>query len=142
MNVLLPVAIIFGALNAPVRPPEFRAWLVLFEGDPLGCLADGNVKLLATAEITIPNEKSATAVFGRPVPVATVDVLALALRDGKLWIDVIGVRGAPGLIPGAKPARSTRVMMSGEGFRVRLAADSPESQTWVELIVVEVSRGK
>lgn len=137
--ILLALAVLSGPLGS-VKPREFCTALALCAGDPLGSPADGNVELLATAEIIVPNERSATAVCGRPAPLATVEVTAIALRDGGLWVEVIGTRGAPGPVPAAPPVRVTRLATPGERFRVRLAADSPESQTWIEVTVIEVAK--
>lgn len=132
MNLLLLVLGILNGLNTPTKVREFRAAVVLWQGDLLGHLAHGNVKLLAQAEVVVPNEKSGRVQCGRPAPRATVDVCVVTHPGGRLWLDVTTA------LPGAKrEARSTAVVLPGERVRLRVAADSSESQTWLEVAVTE-----
>ena len=79
-----------------------------------------------------------------------IEVIPVTLRDGKLWIEVNvgrfdtnfgpGAAGLPGFTE--QSIRHTRTAKPGDTFRVRVAADSPESQTWVEVTATEVAKPK
>ena len=163
MNALLLALAVLGGLTESTRPREFRVEVAFCEGDPLGSVADGNVKRRVEATIVVQDGRPAYTQEGTHVAfkgadgkaqkvwVGTcIEVLPLALRDGKLWIETNvkrcdtnfgpGATGLPGFTE--QNVRHTRTVKPGDTFRVRVAADSPESQTWVEVTATEVAKPK
>ena len=163
MNALLLALAVLGGLTEPAKPREFRVEVAFCEGDPLGSVADGNVKRRVEAAVVVRDGRPAFTQEGTHVAfkgadgkaqkvwVGTrIEVIPVTQRDGKLWTDVNVGRCDTNFGPGAaglpafteQTVRHTRVGKSGDTFRVRVAADSPESQTWVEVTATEVAKPK
>ncbi len=163
MNALLLALAVLGGLTESAKPREFRVEVAFCEGDPLGSVADGNAKRRVEAAVVVRDGRPAFTQEGTHVAfkgadgkaqkvwVGTrIEVIPVTLRDGKLWIEVNvgrcdtnfgpGAAGLPGFTE--QTIRLTRVGKSGDTFRVRVAADSPESQTWVEVTATEVAKPK
>jgi hypothetical protein len=158
MSAILLTLALAGRLDAQPTPRQLRIDVAVYKGDPLGSKAEGNVKSLAEPSLVAFDGQSATFMAGsegnemsKPYgvklafwPTRQTDgtirlVMATTLSEpcGELGIQAGGKR-VPGVTE--RTYRYDRVVKAGEKFRVRLAADSPASQTWAEVTVRDESR--
>src|SRR3954468_22728896 len=152
---MIPLLLCLG-LGASVEPVQYQIDVKLFTGDPLGSRAEGTVKHLAEPRIVTRSGERASFRSGGEVavkhpagtlvlePIGTsVEVLPTARPDGTILMDLgttfrtvnarPGATGVPGFTE--RSVRLNRLARPGETFKVRIAAESPTDQTWVEVTV-------
>ena len=167
MTALFVTLAALGGANEFLNPRQLRIEVCVLKGDPLGSRADGTVKCLAEPHLVCVNYNAASFKSGGNGTVEGADGMGGAKPFGiKLefspQIQPDGtIRLATGLEYSTRapaPARlgneqavaafytyssrHDRVVRPGEKFRIRIAADSAESQTWAEVTVTPVPAGK
>ena len=153
MNVILAMLAILGGLNAVVQPRQYQIEVAVLSGDPLGSRAEGTIKSLAEPVIASLNGQQANFLLGSGLPAngekrAQVGIEAkltvTAQPDGTARLDhkfALHQRDPNGRLR-TDSREASQAVKFGEKIRVRIASDSPGSQTWAEITVTEVSRGK
>ena len=164
MNAVLLALAISGGVEEVAKPRQFHVTVVIREGDPLGSRAEGNVKHLAEPVVVTQNGRPACFRAGSPAaaPSSTsgitgpgvqlgatgveLDVMPVALANGTVRLELRGTRAKP--TPARvgvgdseiaqQSARAARIAEFNKPLRFRIAAESPESQTWAEITVTEV----
>lgn len=161
MNVLLVLLAAAGGVMDRGEPRQLRIEVRVCKGDPLGSTADGTVKSLAEPALCCLNRRAAsflagTAGKGQEKPCGIqLDFCPTILADGSIRLAMTTAVSTPQEIVvkfgdgkravtavNTHTTRHERVVKPGEPFRVRIAADSVEVQTWAEVTVREQPRSK
>ena len=158
MNAVLLFGLLVaaGVVNDRVNPPVLQIDVVVCQGDPLGSRAEGTIKHLAESCVVTKSGRSAffragTQSVNDKKPAewfgTEIEVVPVVYANGKVWADVntrhveacpgLGIQVGDQIRPGSteRSLRLSRVVSSGYKFRIRIAADSPSSQTWAEVTV-------
>jgi hypothetical protein len=149
-----------GALKVEGPAKNFVIDVRVCQGDPLGSREAGTIRYLAEPRAVTRSGRPATFLAGGHTPIygtggkvvfeptgVQAEVLPVAHPSGVTWAEVnttlraVNVGLGNGEMPGfaEQNRREARVVSLGETFRIRVAADSPASQTWVEVTIREQS---
>ncbi len=162
MNAVLLTLVIAGCVNDSLNPQQLQISVVICKGDPLGSRAEGTLKYLAEplavtqsgrpahfrtggAEAVLGGSSGVTGPGVQLNPAAVeVEVLPISGGFGRIWVEIgathretrpgLGLPGQPSVVE--QSLRTKRSVTLGEKFRIRIAAASPESQTWAEVTVI------
>lgn len=147
---------VHGALKVEVPAKEFLIDVRVCQGDPLGSREAGTIRYLAEPKVVTRSGRPAFFMAGGHTPIngaggklvfeetgVRTEILPIAYSNGVVWAEVsttlravsVGLGNAE--MPGftEQTRRESRVVSPGETFRIRVAADSPASQTWVEVTI-------
>lgn len=160
MNALLVSLAVAGGVVECTTPRQLRIEVRVLRGDPLGSTADGAVKSLAEPTLSCFNGQTATFLVGGhggakgPFGIQ-LEFCPAVLKNGAVRLGVTTAFSTPRETAVAfgdeqrtvtafdtQTRRHERLVKAGEPFRVRIAADSPEVQTWAEVTVREERRPK
>lgn len=147
------------AADVPVPPRQLMVSLTLCEGDPLGSVEAGTLKVLANPQLVTLESRQFSLVCGGERPVK----LGSEMKFVRFGVEV---EGQPGEIDGGKVpldltvsqtsedesrdsemvrfnTRSTRMMLNiklGQPVRLRMGEGAARQEKWVELKVEEMPR--
>lgn len=164
-GVFLALATLCGA-DAALCTRQIRIDVCVLKGDPLGSRAEGTMKAVLEPSIVCfdrqeaffqagggevvkgPDGQDKAKPFGIKLtfsPELKPDGTIRAAVTSEYSVPAAGAQpgnGQPAAALNTTTCRQERVVKPGEKFRVRLAADSADSQTWAEITVTPVPRGK
>ncbi len=141
--------------NSSDSPARYLLDVRVCRGDPLGSREEGTVRYLAEPQISTQAGRPAFFVTGK----THLDHLGInspgsLILDSGVQLELLPVPGPFGLVHlevggmyrtptpdgiAEQSRRVSRLLAPGHRLRVRLAADSPTEQTWVEVTVREVA---
>ncbi len=156
MNAVLLIVAIFTGTQDWLNSRQFRIDIQVNQGDPLGSFTEGTIKSLAEPSMICYFGQSAMFMAGTsgPRPFSyQLEFAPVLQKDGTIRLVLHTTTHAQTEIklllnnhvirvPGIRKSSSqlTRVVKPGEKIRARLKTDSPESQTWAEVVVREEPR--
>jgi hypothetical protein len=140
-------------------PEQLQFNVRMYEGDPLGSVEAGTLKLLCDTRLVTLENRSASLVSGGELPVMrdakkveyvpfgrTVELRPSKVQDGKLHLDVLLVNTT---VAGntkerielhSTSARTLTTVKLGESVKLRWPGASAERQVWVEFTVDAIAR--
>lgn len=148
MNVVLLALLAWFGIEDTLHPPQMRIEIAVYSGDPLGSVAKGTIKSLAEPNLTALNGQTGTFLIGTTLTVPTgvkLEFTTTARPDGTVRMErrfTLYQRNSTSGDVQSKGCEANEVVKLGEKVRVRITADAPDSQTWVEFTVTREPRGK
>ena len=159
MIPLVLTSLSFGAgseIRAVVEYPKIMIQMKFYSGDPLGSEEKKNVEVLSSPSTTLMNKQTATIQVGqsinpqaKPVKSGIFEKGITAKMTPKLEAEdsvrldfQISIVDGDELIKHLKGIEFTTVFKNGETQKIRISANSPWDQKWVEISVKVISSAK